>query len=346
MIPKTRPASRGHRGFTLVELLVVITIIAVLASLLVVGATAAMSRARRARIKIEIDQMSQGMDQYKNEVSGGDYPPNAQINTDSGARMADLKGTPILQLRASVPSDLVRHMKRVSTRMRREEEAIVNCLAGGNSTFEIFEGTQSIGNILIGGMTPAEALVFYLNGFSDDPKFPITGSGGPAYDEAVGGPNGGAEGRTPVFEFEVARLGPRDSSGNFSGRWIRFTGPNGNPYRLNLWQYYAPSSNQPYVYFDTSRPVMDVEPMAGPHVHAIKQAATGATLANPIRYANEGKCQILHCGLDEKWGNFASMSIVDTPVNQLLLFPNGPFTLDLADTLTNFTTDTLEAAQP
>ena len=35
---------------------------------------------------------------------------------------------------------------------------------------------------MAGGMTAGEAIVFWLGGFSQDPKFPISGEGGPSYD--------------------------------------------------------------------------------------------------------------------------------------------------------------------
>ena len=336
------PRAPRLRGFTLVELLVVITIIAILAALLVVAASAAMNRARFARIKTELNQLDQGIEQYKNEVSGGDYPPNAMTNPTTGT-MRTLSGNSSPQ---QVANDLVRHFKKVAPR-HREPVGLIKRIAGVAPTPT---ETDVIGNpILAGGMTPAEALVFWLNGFSSDPKAPITGSGGPAYDYSSNPTvNGGIEGRKPVFPFETTRLGPRDDNGNFTGRFIEFQLANNGPtYRINFWQYYPAGSNQPIVYFDTSRPLMDVEPMNGPHVHAIKQLSTGSTsAANAIRYANEGKFQILHCGLDEKWGDFTTMSIVDTPsATSMLLFPKGPFTQDLADTITNFTTGTLEDAQ-
>lgn len=66
--------TRRLRGFTLVELLVVLGIIAVLIALLVPAAMAALNTARRARIALEISMLSDGVEKYRSKL--GDYPPN------------------------------------------------------------------------------------------------------------------------------------------------------------------------------------------------------------------------------------------------------------------------------
>src|SRR4051794_27820273 len=60
---------RPTRAFTLVELLVVITIIGILAALIVVAAVGALKTAQRVRIKAEITQIAGGLDEYKNKVT-------------------------------------------------------------------------------------------------------------------------------------------------------------------------------------------------------------------------------------------------------------------------------------
>ena len=70
-ITKPRQASCG---FTLVELLVVIVIIAILATLIFVGGTAARNAARRGIIKLQISQVSGALESYKNRF--GEYPPD------------------------------------------------------------------------------------------------------------------------------------------------------------------------------------------------------------------------------------------------------------------------------
>jgi hypothetical protein len=87
------------------------------------------------------------------------------------------------------------------------------------------------------------------------------------------------------------------------------------------------------------------------HVHAIKTRSQSANDAVQIQFANKDKFQILHAGIDDEWGEeaFEEMSIHNVGTNDpdnYLLFPNGPFTGEVADTLTNFSEGTLEASQP
>lgn len=67
--------TRKRPGFTLVELLVVIVIIAILAGFLVVGVMAGMRRAKEAAIRTEIMGMAGALETYKNDYDY--YPPSA-----------------------------------------------------------------------------------------------------------------------------------------------------------------------------------------------------------------------------------------------------------------------------
>ena len=76
-----------HRGFTLVELLVVIVIIAMLAALVTPAIMIAMSRAKVARIKAEIDMLHMAIMNYKSEY--GSFPPSSSgvtANTDPAVK--------------------------------------------------------------------------------------------------------------------------------------------------------------------------------------------------------------------------------------------------------------------
>src|SRR5439155_6476023 len=62
------------RGFTLVEMLVVIGIVAVLAALLLPAVMSAITRARNTVIALEVKQLDTAIEGYRLEK--GDYPPN------------------------------------------------------------------------------------------------------------------------------------------------------------------------------------------------------------------------------------------------------------------------------
>jgi len=70
----SHPDSRPRRGFTLVEMLVVLAIIGVLAALLLPAVMYALVRARTTAVAIELNQLASAIEAYKNDK--GDYPPN------------------------------------------------------------------------------------------------------------------------------------------------------------------------------------------------------------------------------------------------------------------------------
>ena len=74
-----RAAGRAGRGFTLVELMVAIAIIAVLVAIALPAFTAARRAAKRASTEAMISVLSTGLDQFHADSAfGGQYPPSAQ----------------------------------------------------------------------------------------------------------------------------------------------------------------------------------------------------------------------------------------------------------------------------
>jgi prepilin-type N-terminal cleavage/methylation domain-containing protein len=368
------PLSRiQHRriGFTLIELLVVITIIGILAALITVAAIGALKKMRETEIKTQINQMDQGLVEYKNQANA--FPPNCQV---------DGPGTDEPINEKVVLEDLKRHLKQAFPRHQEPAELIAR-LAGLTPQGNPLPSAQG----LQGGMTAGEALVFWLGGFSSDPKYPISGEGGPSYRVSPTTPPISAserykadpiESRKWVFPFPIAQLQPRGDDGYFdsnSSRYIEYTikipGQNENEAqirRINFWQYIPRKSQQPFLYFDTSRhpPTAQFDPPAatklsglgptgdGLHVHAFKKLADSPTADPKFQFINPEKFQILHSGDDDAWDNetfdaFERMSVhhVDSAdAADYLLFPSGPFVGEVADTIVNFTPETkIEDAQ-
>jgi len=347
-------------AFTLVELLVVISIIAVLAGLITGAAISALNASKRASITLEIQQIESAFEDFKNEY--GAYPPNGMHNNTNA----------IMTL---VENDFIRMFKKAFPR-NNEPDTVIQALAGTNTAGASNENLPN-------GMNAAEAMVFWLGGFSSDPQFPISGPGGPSFaenpndsDTILTGSDDILEEHSRRFEFDLGRLIPRDSNGAFhdtdndgAGRFITYnidlnndgdTADLGEFRRINLWQYAPNGSEQPLVYIDVSRHKPEeydmhaLGPMGPgmPMVHAIekvREGFSGPTLGhNDLVFVNQGKFQILHAGLDDAWGDFTQLSLFmqgDIEENVTILFPTGPFIGDIADTLGNFGTGTLEDAQ-
>lgn len=356
------PFRRPPYGFTLVELLVVIAIIGALVALLVPAAMRAVAKAHETRILNEIQQFDAALKDYSNLTS---TPPNAQ--TDSGLAIDNAK----------VLADFKRHLKKAFP-SHREPLALIHGLVGCDADGNPVDGPTAGGVVLAHGMNAAEAFVFWLGGFSDDPKYPISGIGGPSY--AVSG-SVPANQEDPIdnrpwrLDIAIENLGPRDDAKYFDetdGRYITYQDPQDPNVtrRINFWFLKAPSSAAPYVYFDTSRATSanatNDAPAVTPNftftglnstvlndlhnVFAIKQSRSGASTVTQYDFANDGTFQVLHAGIDDAWGVFPVVNSV--LVNPLsgdpldLEFPTGPWTGDLADTLTNFAEGTLEDEQP
>jgi hypothetical protein len=260
---------------------------------------------------------------------------------------------------------------------------LIRALAG----FNAINNPSNFPEFLDGGMSAGEALVFWLGGFSSDPKYPISGEGGPSYriqslGQTVNSSQDPIESRKWVYPFEISQLAPRDPNGYFDGdsgnRFIEYRiNINGvvQNRRINFWQYTPRKSQQPYLYFDTSRhpavvrvgsnfvsqfdpPAATVTSPFALHVHAFKKVNDSAGPNQPpIEFVNPDGFQIIHCGDDDAWDEdaFDRMSAHGVeeaggnPANvaDYLLFPAGPFIGEVADTIVNFTAERkIEDAQP
>ena len=82
----------GRRGFTLIEVLIVVAIVGLLASVVLVGLAPAQRRGRDARRLTDLKEMQTGLELYYNKC--GYYPGTAQASNPCGAwsAVADWNG--------------------------------------------------------------------------------------------------------------------------------------------------------------------------------------------------------------------------------------------------------------
>jgi prepilin-type N-terminal cleavage/methylation domain-containing protein len=93
---------KSLRAFTLIEILVVISIIAILSALILATAGYAMSRARRSRVETELATLETAIQSYK--AAKGFYPQDNPVNYSMSPLYYELTGTIIALDAGGAPS--------------------------------------------------------------------------------------------------------------------------------------------------------------------------------------------------------------------------------------------------
>ncbi len=304
---------RRHGGFTLVEMLVVITIIGILAGLAVPVVFNAIRTARNAAILVEMANIENAIEQYKSKY--GDYPVDC---TEKASTFSFNFSSPVSPTNVPWARRIGgRHLRKISRRATNDfSDGRTNGANGKYTTAMITDLVNKYGagnvtvtdqTIILDQIDPAEALVFCLRGYSKNVAFPWTGPGGPINFSPTAN-------RTQIFEFEEDRLVDSDFDG-----FPHYVPPHGPP--VPYVYFDARTYNYPNAFYDPSASM--VSRGAGIS-RAYLSEATAKPLpvasATTIDYMNAKQFQLLCAGLDGDYGGGF------TTIAQRKSYPNGSTT--------------------
>jgi prepilin-type N-terminal cleavage/methylation domain-containing protein len=322
--------TKNRRGFTLVELLVVIAIIGTITAIAVPTIFSAVASARNAKTKSELDLLHMALMNYKNEY--GSFPP---------AYFGPVPNTnPVVALNNAATytkHPVYRHLTRIFPRIKEDASYYAN----------------------LAGISPAQALVFWLQGFYQNPEYPLTN-----------GPTNPPGNRLKLFDFDESRL--YAATAYVPGGAQSFA-PRGSAAAAAMSPFPVfftghPNCGLPYVYFDAR--CYD-NPPPGVDVTYMSQSTQGsASVASPYINSNppanpttaqQHMCsdtfQLIAAGRDDSYGTGQVAFPTDAPYTppQWPTFTFQPVTnltgaTGHADNLTNFAdrplADAIEAMKP
>lgn len=308
-------ATRARRlGFTLVELLVVITIIGILAGLALVALQGVPGAVRNTAVKMELTQIGQALDLYKQER--GSYPPDGTslltANTDRTAAINRHLNVLFPQRSATLDTPT-----NDATRLQAMIDAgYVSNLGHTTNDYQLYQ------------IDPTEAYVIFLMGFSPNIELPLTGTGE----------------RNPMFEFDQTRLSDPDGDGWWSYK------PAYHDSEIVYFnaKSYATSSSGTITGIST----VDFSTISGSLASGIARPYATVGPNGSIQWVNDNTFQLMSAGSDADFGNFSASTTPTTAIklypaglqNTSVYANSINYTLEDLDNVANFTEgSTLEA---
>ena len=324
------PLIRTHRqvrlAFTLIELLIVISIIALLVSLLASAIVRVFDTAKRTETSFEITKLQNAL--------------NASMKQYGDAK--------VLPSRLLLYNDLSKYKTDTSPLSKRSADALRRMFGQRllqYGTFVYWDGSSNnAGQVTLEGQ---QCLVFYLGGvqsttttrtclgFSTDPLNPMLTTG-----DRIG----------PFFEFKSSRLVPGNANGFSANALFVYLDPYHDPMDplAKPYAYFstttAPNNYNPYYSVPTSvtSDCQSLEPMGGfwPYIES-----PGSGSAAP-KYMNPNGFQIISAGPNGKFGVGGGPPGSPPTFSSSVYDPKtGAIDLDTRDNQANFTQFVLGSPQ-
>jgi len=148
--PRRHPA---RSGFTLTELLVAITVLAILAGFLAPALIGVLGTTRESAVVFEMKQMELAIEQFKNDH--GFYPPTIDPNPANGAEIQSWQ-------------QFQRYLNKIAPQNAESNPA---ASFPGSSNTRLFDWWNNVGSKL----DETTSLQFWLSGLCKNKQFPLTG---------------------------------------------------------------------------------------------------------------------------------------------------------------------------
>jgi prepilin-type N-terminal cleavage/methylation domain-containing protein len=348
---------RVGRGFTLVEMLVVITIIALLAGLAIPAVIVARTHVRNAAIATDVKQLEMACQAYKEKF--GEYPPDfAFVDLSvipTGTAPPFLTGTQQTNAQSAAQAAVLRHLAKAFSRYTPG-------VKGGGMGWAGFCNDLAAAGVDYNALTPQTALAFWLGGVPDGITYLPSGFAADPTNPFQT-PQQCASRIMPFFDFDVTRLKAVGTatltavSGTSNRAWLYWPQGADADHSTGAIAYFR-AENGTYTVTDSSSNVyikgtLDAGDANGGTVYPAfdsRLLVTNADGSHAVTWINPASVQIFAAGLDTRFGAVvpATTSKVTSLYDSALAFPTGenyvaPYTYD---DITNFSGGKLESAMP